>query len=183
MLEPIITKRLILRTLEAADADAVHAYRADPEVSRYQAWPFTSVGATRDFFAGQHGVAPFALNGWFQVGITLRETGAVVGDFGLRARDDDSRQIELGITLARPFQHRGFAAEGLSAMLGYLFSQRDPHRVYCSVDPRNQPCLRLLAKSGFRQEAHLVESLWLNGEWVDDAVFAILRREWNALRH
>lgn len=31
-----------------------------------------------------------------------------------------------------------------------------------------------------RQEAHLRESLWLHGEWVDDAVFAILAREWPA---
>jgi RimJ/RimL family protein N-acetyltransferase len=178
MLQQILTQRLVLRRLEASDADMVHAYRVDPEVSRYQDWPFSSIDDVRAFLARQHGMVPFALNDWFQIGITLRDTGELVGDFGLRARDNDRRQIEVGIALARPFQRRGLASEALAALLGFLFSQPDTHRTYCSVDPRNQPCVRLLEKVGFRREAHMVESLWINGEWVDDVIFAILQREW-----
>jgi RimJ/RimL family protein N-acetyltransferase len=29
-----------------------------------------------------------------------------------------------------------------------------------------------------RREAHMIESLWINNEWVDDVVFAMLRKEW-----
>ena len=181
MFQQILTERLALRTLEASDADAVHAYRVDPDVSRYQDWPFSSIDDVRAFLARQHGMDPFALNDWFQIGITLRGTGEVVGDFGLRARDNDRRQVELGITLARPFQRRGLGSEALSALLEFLFRQPDTHRIYCSVDPRNRSCLRLLERARFRHEAHMVESLWINGEWVDDVVFAILRREWIAV--
>jgi RimJ/RimL family protein N-acetyltransferase len=70
----------------------------------------------------------------------------------------------------------------VTALLEYLFSQPDTHRIYCSVDPRNRPCWRLLEKAKLRREAHMVESLWINGEWVDDVVFAILRKEWEAGR-
>jgi RimJ/RimL family protein N-acetyltransferase len=31
-----------------------------------------------------------------------------------------------------------------------------------------------------RREAHLIESLWLKGEWVDDVIYAMLKREWAA---
>ena len=180
MLQQIFTERLALRTLEASDADAVHAYRVDPEVSRYQGWPFSSIDDTRAFLARQHGMDPFALNDWFQIGIILRDTGEVVGDFGLRARDNDRRQVEVGIALARPFQNRGLGSEALNALLKFLFTQPDTHRIYCSVDPRNRPCLRLLEKAGLRREAHMIESLWFKGEWVDDVILAILRREWVA---
>jgi RimJ/RimL family protein N-acetyltransferase len=182
MLQQILTDRLVLRTLEASDADAVQAYRADPEVSRYQDWPFSSIDDVRAFLARQHGMELFSVYDWFQLGIALRGTGEVVGDFGLRARDNDRRQVELGIALARPFQRRGFASEALSALLGFLFSSPDTHRVYCSVDPRNRPCMRLLEKARFRREAHMVESLWFKGDWVDDVIFALLRSEWSAPR-
>ena len=182
MFQRILTERLALRSLEASDADTVHAYRADPEVARYQGWPFSSIDAVRAFLARQHGTDLFALNDWFQIGITLRGTDEVVGDFGLRARDNDRRQVELGITLALPFQHRGFGSEALRALLEFLFSQPNTHRIYCSVDPRNRPCLRLLEKTGLRREAHMIESLWIKGEWADDVVLAILRREWRARR-
>ncbi|HWA08803.1 MAG TPA: GNAT family protein [Opitutaceae bacterium] len=182
MLQQILTERLALRTLEASDADAVHAYRVEPEVARYQNWPFSSVDGVHAFFARQHGADLFALNDWFQIGITLRDTGEVIGDFGLRARDNDRRQVELGITLAQRFQRRGFGAEALSALLEFLFIQTCANRIYCSTDPRNGPCLRLLERAGFRREAHLIESLWINGEWVDDMIFALLRSEWKARR-
>ncbi|MDB5028733.1 MAG: hypothetical protein JWO66_2422, partial [Candidatus Eremiobacteraeota bacterium] len=33
---------------------------------------------------------------------------------------------------------------------------------------------------GFRQEAHLRESLWFKDAWADDLIFAMLRSEWSA---
>ena len=182
MLQAILTERLILRTLEGTDAETVYTYQVDPEVSRYQNWPFLSIDSLRAFLARQHGLEPFTSADWFQIGITLRDTGEVVGDCGLHARDNDRRQVELGITLARSFQHRGLGSEALSALLEFLFNRPDTHRVYCSADPRNRPCLRLLERAGMRREAHMIESLWIKGEWVDDVIFAILRREWRGPR-
>jgi RimJ/RimL family protein N-acetyltransferase len=54
--------------------------------------------------------------------------------------------------------------------------------VHASVDPRNAACVALLQALGMRQEAHFRESLWLHGEWVDDAVFALLAWEWSSSR-
>jgi RimJ/RimL family protein N-acetyltransferase len=38
--------------------------------------------------------------------------------------------------------------------------------------------MRLLERIGMRREAHLQQSLRIDGEWVDDVVFAMLRSEW-----
>jgi RimJ/RimL family protein N-acetyltransferase len=38
----------------------------------------------------------------------------------------------------------------------------------------------LLQKIGMREEAHMIQSLWIKGAWVDDVVFAMLRKEWRA---
>lgn len=180
MRQPLVTPRLILRRLEPADAGVIHAYRADPEVARYQSWEPASVEEVQSYIDRLQGLALLTPGAWFQLGIVRRDTGALIGDCGMHPRADEPRQVELGITLAPAAQRQGFAAEAMGALLDYLFTRTETHRVCCSVDPRNQSCLRLLEKLGLRREGHLVESLCIKGEWVDDVVFGVLRQEWKS---
>jgi RimJ/RimL family protein N-acetyltransferase len=132
----------------------------------------------RDFIERLSSREPITPGDWFQLGIESRLTGELIGDCGVHARPDECEQVELGITLTPQAQRKGFAAETLTAVLDYLFTQTATHRVFCSLDPRNKPCLSLLTKLGMRKEAHMKECLRLKNEWVDDMVFAILRTEW-----
>jgi len=180
MLSELITQRLIIRRLGPADAEALYAYRTEPDVLRFQTWAPASVQEVREFIERLQTIEPLTPGDWFQIGIMLRATGELVGDFGLQARVDDPRLVEIGITLAPRFQHQGLATEALRALLVFLFTRTETHRVHCSVDPQNHSCLRLLEKVGMRREGHLIESLWLKGAWVDDVIYAMLRREWES---
>jgi len=174
----ITTERLTLTPLVPADAPHVFAYRADPEVSRYQSWQPKSVDEVRRFIDGLQSV-PFDTPGtWFQFGIRLRDSGSLVGDTGIHFPAAQTHQAEIGITVAPGHQTRGIATEAVRGLLERLFAPPAKHRVYGSVDPRNQASVALLARVGMRQEAHFRRSLWLRGEWVDDLVFAILESEW-----
>lgn len=180
MFPALLTQRLLLRRLEPSDAEKVFAYRTDPDVARYQSWEPASIGELRTYIARLGTMDPLTAGEWFQLGITLRDTGELIGDCGLHARRDERRQVEIGITLAPLFQGQGFAVEAFRRLLEFLFTRTETHRAYCSVDPRNQRCLRLLAKIGLRQEALMIESLWIKDTWMDDVILAILRREWEA---
>jgi RimJ/RimL family protein N-acetyltransferase len=174
----ITTERLTLTRLVPADASRVFAYRADPEVSRYQTWLPTSLDEVRRFIDDLQSV-PFDTPGtWFQFGIRLKGSGLLVGDAGIHFPADQPQQAEIGITVAPDFQGRGIATEAVRGLLDRLFAPPARHRVYGSVDPRNRASVALLARVGMRQEAHFRRSLWLRGEWVDDLVFAILESEW-----
>ena len=85
---------------------------------------------------------------------------------------------QLGITLARAYQGQGYAAEGLTCLITHLFAVFDLHRLSANIDPNNTASANLLARLGFRHEATHRESLWLNGAYVDEALYAILHREW-----
>lgn len=50
-----------------------------------------------------------------------------------------------------------------------------------SVDPENTNSIQLLEKIGFRKEAHFVESLFINGKWVDDLIYAMIDKDWEKL--
>jgi RimJ/RimL family protein N-acetyltransferase len=63
--------------------------------------------------------------------------------------------------------------------MDYLFNTLNKHRITGSVDPKNSDSIKLLERLNFRKEAHFKESLFINGEWVDDIVYGILKSEWN----
>ena len=180
LLIPIITQRLELRPLTLHDAEAMFAYRSDPSVAKYQGWKPESVEQTREFINTLSGVEADTPGTWFQLGLVHRASGVLIGDCGLHFLEDDRRQSEIGITLSPSHQRHGYALEAVRAVLEYLFTGLGKHRVFASMDPRNTAVIELFKRVGMRQEAHLVESLWLNGEWVDDVIFAILEREWRS---
>ena len=171
----LVTARLRLDALRQDDAAALFAYRADPEVGRYQGWRPVDPADAGHFISSQSALTAPVQCRWFQRAIRHRDDGALIGDLGLCLCD---AQVEFGITLAPTAQGKGYAREALHALFGWLFGELDVHRVYASVDPRNAPSVALLQAMGMRQEAHFRESLWFHGEWVDDVVFGLLAGEW-----
>ena len=182
MAPSISTSRLLLRALGPNDAAAVFQYRSLPEVALYQGWAPACADDACAFIDALAGTAPGTPGKWFQLGLELRETGALIGDCGIQVTAADPRQAEIGITLAPAHQHRGLALETLRAVLGELFGPWGMHRVFGSVDPRNTASMTLLRRAGMRQEAHFVESYWSKDQWNDDVIFALLAREWTASR-
>jgi L-amino acid N-acyltransferase YncA len=74
----------------------------------------------------------------------------------------------------------GNASEIVRALMDYAFKSFPLHRITASVDPRNAGSCRILEKTGFTKEAHFRQSEWLKGEWTDDAIYGLLRGEWEA---
>ncbi|MCE5233473.1 MAG: GNAT family protein [Mizugakiibacter sp.] len=172
------TPRLLIDALRADDAEALFGYRAEADVARYQGWRPADVAEARAFIRAQDGASPAVPGRWCQRAIRLREDGRLIGDLGVCLPDSAEGSVEFGISVAPACQGRGYAGEALSALFGHGFGTLGWHRVHASVDPRNRACIALLHALGMRQEAHFRESLWLHGAWVDDAVFALLAREW-----
>jgi RimJ/RimL family protein N-acetyltransferase len=168
----------VLCELRLDDAATMFAYRSHPDVARYQSWEPASVAELHGFIEHVLTSPPFVRGSWYQLGIALHSTGELIGDCGVRVLADDPRQAEFGVTVAPAHQGHGYAGQAVRALLAVLFEDLGKHRVYGSVDPRNAPSIALMRREGFRQEAHLRESIWFKEEWADDLIFAMLRREW-----
>lgn len=156
------------------------AYRSDPEVRRYQDWSPEDVDEVVAFIERNARVELGERDTWYQLAIRPRQADrALIGDLGLHFTANRA-EAELGITVAPAHQGQGLATEALRAALALLFGPLAQHRVFASVDPRNQASVRLFQSLGMRREAHFRRSLWFRGEWVDDLVFAMLQDEWPA---
>jgi RimJ/RimL family protein N-acetyltransferase len=170
--------RLILRRLQRDDLLALLQYRSLPAVARYQSWESFGAEEAARLIDSQSGLEPNVPGTWFQLAIVAAATGVMVGDCGLHCREDDPRQMQIGITLAPAHQGVGYATEALSLVLDYVFVRLHKHRVTAITDAENEAAALLLSRMGFRQEGHYVENVWFKGKWGSEFSFAILRREW-----
>jgi RimJ/RimL family protein N-acetyltransferase len=73
---------------------------------------------------------------------------------------------------------QGYAPEAARAVLALAFEQLKVHRVVAYCNALNIQSYRVMEKLGMRRDGWLRESLWWNGGWVDEFVYAILEREW-----
>jgi RimJ/RimL family protein N-acetyltransferase len=176
--DPLVTERLVLRRLEHHDVAPLCAYRSLESVARYQSWESFDSDAAARLVEGQLTRQPGVPGTWFQLAIVDRATGVMAGDCGLYCRDDDPRQMEIGVTLAPDFQRRGLAAEAVGCVLDYIFGVLGKHRVSATTDAENHRAAALFRGLGFRQEAHFVDNVWFKGKWGSEFGFALLKREW-----
>jgi RimJ/RimL family protein N-acetyltransferase len=175
--ERLETESLAIRRFADSDLEPFLAYRNDPEVARYQSWDSCTEREATAMIEELKSEQPGTPGEWFQFAIELKETDALVGDCALKV-EEDGRQAEVGFTLSREHQGKGYASEAVSRLLDYVFGQLDLHRVYAITDQENAPSVALLERLGMRREGAFVENAWFKGRWSSEYLYAVLRDEW-----
>jgi RimJ/RimL family protein N-acetyltransferase len=178
MAPDILTDRLRINDLTPGDAPALFSYHSNSEVARFQSWLPNSVSDALAFIVRNSSMPFNQSDSWYQLAVRSAAADVLLGDLGLHFLADDDHQVEIGFTIAPAHQRKGVGTLAVVALLDYLFTVLNKHRVFASVDPRNEASIALLRKTGMRQEAHFRQSLFWKGEWVDDMVFGLLRSEW-----
>ena len=171
----IRTERLVLREMVADDWPALHAIVSLPEVVQYQTEDAFDEEATRAAISLVIEGAAAVPRLLFDFAVTL--DGALIGRVGMR-RGEDPRMASLWFEIAPVHHGKGYGAEAARAMLGHAFEEVGLHRVAAECDPRNPASARVMEKIGMRREAHLVENVFIKGEWCDSLMFAMLATEW-----
>ncbi|HPF52402.1 MAG TPA: GNAT family N-acetyltransferase [Draconibacterium sp.] len=174
------TNRLFLRPVNIEDKASIYKYRSDHETDRYQSSGIHTMDDMDDFFDKIS--SEINIPGtWFQFAIIERDSNLLIGDIGVHFLEtSDNRQVEIGYTLDKNFRGKGYAREALTKIIDYLITHLNKHRIIASIDPENTDSIKLIERIGFRKEAHFVESLFLQGKWVDDVIYAMLAREWGS---
>ena len=95
---------------------------------------------------------------WYQVAIERKEDGALLGDCAFSVLAEDNHQAEIGFTLARQYQGKGYATEAVGRLLEHLFDDLGLHRVRAVCDVEIQPSARLMERLGMRREGWMLEA-------------------------
>lgn len=171
------TERLILRPITLNDRYEVFEYRCDKETNKYQGW-IPEIIDDVETFIEKTSKQINEPDTWFQFVIIEKQTQNIIGDLGIHFFDNENKQVEIGCTLNKDFQNQGYATESIKSVIDHLFKELNKHRIITSVDPNNKNSIRLVERIGFRKEAHFIESLFINGKWFDDLIYALIEKDW-----
>lgn len=116
------TERLLIRNLRLSDLVAFHAYRSDPEVTKYQGFDVFSLMQAEEFINAQTDKEFGKAGEWVQYGIENKATGQLIGDCAIKLDGNDTRLAEIGITISPNEQKKGYAKETLLSILHFLFA-------------------------------------------------------------
>lgn len=77
-------------------------------------------------------------------------------------------------------QHRrkGYAREGVTAVIGVAFRELALHRVEAGIEPANRVSARLARSLGMRREGSQKKSILTRGAWNDLDIYATQAEDW-----
>jgi RimJ/RimL family protein N-acetyltransferase len=175
--EIIKTERLLLRPFRVDDVDAVFDYAGDSEWGRYAVALPETVYQRSDaeaFIAAQTRLDRTLHASW-----AIESGERVVGGVSVRLFHEQ-RIAELGYGVARWLWGQGIAIEAARAVVAACFdTYPELIRIRAKADSRNARSLRVLEKLGMRREGLLRRDRWFRGELVDEAIYGLLRAEWD----
>ncbi len=172
---PMLTERLQLRRFTGDDLEVFQGYRSDPELARYQGWEPMPEAEARAYLAEQATQVLGPQGQWLQVAIAHRETGGIIGDIGLCVVDGPGGVVELGYTIVRAAQRKGYGAEAVRGVVAALLGGGRVRTIVATTDTRNVASAALLRRVGFRYARTTTTTF--RGAPCEEETFEISTRE------
>ena len=99
-----------------------------------------------------------------------------VGCIGIHQQADVYRRnAELGYWIAEEFWGKGIISKAIPLMVEYAFAHFEINRIFARPYGHNSASQKALEKSGFKLEAHLKDTFYKNGKFLDELIYAVRR--------
>jgi [ribosomal protein S5]-alanine N-acetyltransferase len=170
----LLTERLHLREFQADEWPAVLAYQSDPLYLRYYHWTQRTPEAVQEFvgwFLAHQVVVP---RDKYQFAVTLKASGELIGNCGVRRTAPGALVADLGYELAPAHWGKGYATEAARAVLAFGFSALGVDRIESWCVAENTGSAHVLEKIGMRFEGRLRDKEYFKNRWWDQLIYAVL---------
>ena len=172
-------ERIILRAWERDDLPVFTRWLNDPEVTVYVGRPFPNLSLEQETAFYDETLEE---NGYRYV-IVVKESGVMVGTCSFYHRDERNRAVEVGIIIGeKDYWSQGYGREALKLMLKIGFEGLGMNRIWLRHVDFNGRGHRAYEAAGFREEARMRQSVWVNGAMRDDVFMSVLAEEYWAQR-
>ena len=172
------TERLVLRRMSPNDVEFYLRQFSDPEIIE-----LTTFDAPKDLEAAMKELQEYCLDNFvndsgLRWGITKKGSPELIGTCGFYKWVKHVRCAEIGYDLVAAFRMQGIMTEALTAMIDFLFGPVQLNRLEALTIQRNEGSNRLLERLGFRREGVLRDYTYFHGRFLDDHLYALLKRDW-----
>jgi [ribosomal protein S5]-alanine N-acetyltransferase len=109
----------------------------------------------------------------------IEVAGEAVGGIGIHPQGDIfSKNAELGYWLAEPFWGKGIISKAIPQVVDHAFNTYDITRIYARPFGTNHASQKVLEKNNFILEGRFEKTIFKNGEFLDELVYAIRKENW-----
>ena len=166
-----------LRPAHAGDATLLRQWRAESSVRRHQPLGAVSESQLASELANQR-VADLTRGRGEKFQWVIECDGSPAGWITMVVTNWDHGLAEAGYALSTPYQQRGLMAQALNQLLADVFLNSRLERVEARCSIGNVASQKVLERVGFRREGRLRGYFVLDGERVDNYLYAILRSDY-----
>lgn len=116
----------------------------------------------------------------FRFQIEALATSELVGTLNTHTLNPRVGTFMYGIAIAPQHQRQGYAAEAITLVLNFYFSERRYQKVNAEVYSFNTPSIRLHERLGFTLEGRLRRMVYTGGEFHDALIYGMTREEFES---
>jgi ribosomal-protein-alanine N-acetyltransferase len=173
----LTTLRLNLREFTEADYSALRDMDSRAEMYTFERVP-PNENETRETL--ESAIKNLAENprSTYKFAITILPGNTVRGLIKLRCEWEAIRQWEVGWAMHPEEWGKGYATEAAWSVIDWAFGELKVHRIVAYCHAANVASVRVMEKLGMQREGWLRETRWLNEQWCDEYVYAMLEKEW-----
>jgi ribosomal-protein-alanine N-acetyltransferase len=170
------TDRLIVRPFRESDYADLFEYLSLEETYRFEPGNPVSPEEAKEIALKRSD----SVNWW---AVTLKDNTnhKLIGHISLfQTEPEVFRAWEIGYIFNPEYHNRGYATEACRAVIDYVFTNLDAHRIVANCNPENRASWRVLEKCGLTREATRRKNAFFrtdeNGDpiWFDSFEYAIL---------
>ena len=170
----IETSRLLLREATTEDAPDMFRYLSDKDVVKHMGLdPFQTVEDALDEIRWYQSIHEDGSG--IRWGITLKNSGKIIGSCGFLNRSTKNYRAEVGFELSKEYWGKGIASEALEAVIKFGFDHYSFERIEALIEPANVPSQKLVEKQGFKREGLLRHYEFTCGKFDDLYMYSLLK--------
>ena len=178
----LVGERVVLRSFEAGDIDAMGTILADPEVLTLTGSVHTTAEAH-----GRAAILDSATRQWdetraeqpdrLDLAIIEQASSACVGEVVLNELSPENDSCSFRILIGPAGRDGGLGTEATRLIIGHAFRTTTLHRIELEVFAFNPRAQHVYERSGFALEGRRRDAHRFDGEYVDALTMSIIRSE------
>lgn len=163
-------KSISFKRLSINDAQDIHIYASDKDVSRFIGWNLMdTLAETRELVetmikresAGTH----------LYASVVIKETKDIIGTVMIFNFDKQANQAEIGYVFNKDHWGKGYGTECVALASDFAFKSLNLHKLHASVTDANIGSARILQKNGYELEGRLKDNYFVENKYYDALIF------------
>ena len=174
----LATDRLVLREMMLDDVEFYFHHFNNDKIVEDCCFPGPKCLEAAKEELERYCIKPFKENRGIRWGIVVKGSKDLIATCGYYDWNKTARRAEIGYDLDPAYWGQGLMTEALHAALKFGFEEMELNRIQAITDSKNTRSIKLVHRLGFKEEGVLRQRSYFNGQFRDDVIFSLLKKEW-----